>query len=263
MQEITFNEETNDEEINYIAIDLGSTNFSKFENNKPYAVNQLNQITADLVGKGVLRTEANGALGCEVTSTDGKAYVQKGVIVFGDGAKIRIKEPVEIEIIPNAIICATHDPYIGTAQIEISSVVPISDYVLLAEVDAEGVIIDRRSGCVAKTSFVADVPNTYTEMQVEHLCAGTYEEFVIDVGTAAFSYIFIGDGSWKYGTQSKKWSPYYQNGFYLAEGEETTVIMATNGVSTILNFTKEGQRLNVMMDNGVKNATYTLKIVAM
>ncbi len=268
MSEVTFNEEVTAAELNNLAVDLGMTEFSYFEDNMPYAVHKLNQITADLVSAGVLRTGANKELGCEVEALNGKAYVQAGVIVFESGAKIRITEPVEIEIIPGTIIYAFYDTTTGKASIETSETTPAGDYVLLAEVDTEGVLADRRSSCVSNVVLPADTPNTYREITAVFEYNSHPSEIDIDVGTSAFSYIFIKNGAKRYhssGSPSYRWGPVLANAYHLIEGEEVIGYMGPyqNDADESLYITKQGQHLHVRVNGGTKGYIYTLNFVIM
>ncbi len=260
MSEITYNEEVTAEALNNIAVDLGSATFKYFEDNKPYAVEELNQITADLVSSGVLRTGENGALGCEVVLSNGKAYVQEGVIVFESGAKIRITEPVGIDIVPGTVIYVFYDSTTGKASLAASETTPSGDYVLLAQVDADGVIADRRSSCVSKAITAADAQNVYKEF-TRDIIEG--ENVEIDIENGNFSYICL-----KYviewsedGQHSWIREPYGANMKSLKEGESADFVAATDQ-SIRMVVTREGMRLKIyttrIRNRGVHIATFMI-----
>ncbi len=149
------------EDLNNIAVDLGDTTFSAFSDEK-FGVDKLNEITADIVGKGVLNIGSK----CEVIVNEGAVYIQPGVIVFESGAKIRITEPLEVPSEASVYIYAYNDTVTGKASIQTSSGYPSSgDYVMLAR-HAGGTITDLRQYSVAKTTLSADVENTIVEQEV-------------------------------------------------------------------------------------------------
>lgn len=264
MTEAAFNEEVTAEMLNNIGKDLGLAEFSYFENDMPYAVHLLNKITSDLVGSGVLRTEKNGGLGCEVIEQEGRAYVQAGVIVFDSGAKIRITEPVGLDLLPDSTIFAVYDANLGTARIETASEVPSTgDCVLLAKTDESGNISDKRSACVAKAVMTADPQNVYYEFEESCLTEASEAEFEVDVGTGAFSYVYV-LGAVSYGDSLV---PMGDNAAELSEDEEAEFSMGrsrSDYVHMRLYFKKEGQRLNVRIyRSGAKGQAHTIKFLVM
>ena len=140
------------EDLNNIAVDLGDATFSAFSNSK-FGVDKLNEITADLVDKGVLTTGDK----CEPVVSNGKVYIKSGVIVFGSGAKIKITEPVEITAILGGYIYGYNDTLTGKASIVCNTETPtIGDFVMLAQIDNSGNVIDKRTLCEAKALKNAD-----------------------------------------------------------------------------------------------------------
>ncbi|MBQ7974217.1 MAG: hypothetical protein IJ300_00800 [Clostridia bacterium] len=244
-------------DLNEIAIDLGYTNFSAFSAEK-FGVDELNQITADLVSSGVLRTGANGALGCEVIVSEGEAEVQTGVIVFESGAKIRITEPVGIELVAGTYIYAIYDATIGRASLEVSETAPEGDYVMLAQVDADSVIADRRSACVAKVTLSADTPNTYrTAAAVLEDVSDDYSNDVYvnnkitaDMGTNAYSYIrFLGVRRYVNG-EMYMWTPEEPLICLSEEGVRHSISVKVPGLNYV-RFTRSSQYQEVEVSGGV------------
>lgn len=263
MAEITYNEEVTAESLNNLAVDLGDTTFKYFENNKPYAVEELNQITSDLVSSGVLRTGENGALGCEAVLANNKIYVQAGVIVFESGAKIRITEPVEIGLVAGTFIYALYDSTTGRASIEVSESTPSGDYVLLAQVNADGVITDRRCCCVSKAITAADAKNVYKEFEVV-IEAGT-EYAYVDMGSNSFSYVFL-KGVKRITISSDTENTYVASGNnakLLEEGNEIDMWIAYEEMdgTAHVNFKQEGQRLGVAVWDYPGDYVYNKSVV--
>ncbi len=140
------------EDLNNIAVDLGDTTFSAFSEEK-FGVDKLNEITADLVSKGILTTGDR----CEPVVSGGKVYIKSGVIVFGSGAKIKITEPVEVGAAAGDYIYAYNDVLTGKASIMASTDKPTAgDYVMLAQLDSTGTLTDKRTLSVAKALSAVD-----------------------------------------------------------------------------------------------------------
>lgn len=259
MSEITYNEEVTAEALNNIGVDLGLTEFSVFENNMPYAVHQLNQITSDLVSPGVLRAGEDGALGCEVIASEGIAYVQPGVIVFASGAKIRINEPKGVELIPGTYIYATADSITGAAGLEVSTAEPTGDYVMLAAVDAEGTLADRRSASVARVMLTADAQNVYREYTttVPENYSGT-KSVELNVGTNAFLYVAILGGK----SSKNELVAYGNNMVKLEDSETVSKHMGRNEGEALytIHIKREGQILTIDQHKGT-DLTINLMIV--
>ena len=259
------------EDINNIAVDLGYTDFSAFDTEK-FGVDKLNQITADIVSSGVLRTGENGALGCNVIAADGKAYVQPGVIVFESGAKVRITESFGIDIISGTVIYAFNDSTTGKASIAASEVLPAGDCVLLAEVNGESIVEDRRSGCVARVVLTADTPNVYREVSVtlENIkkIDGSLanNEITVDIGTNAYSYIMLVEVKRVSGTSTNTYTPMYNNAFLSEDGAENRISAqsGSKSQSVIFERSKQYQTITLPMTAGVEpSGTYTVNFIVM
>ena len=130
------NEPVTQSDLNNIAVDLGDAEFSAFNSNK-FGVDKLNAITADLVTSGVLRTLDM----CKPTLTNGNVNIAKGVIVFSDGAKLRITSPVNITAVANAYVAAKYDSANGTC-----SIVSVAEIPNKAEVDYMKLTVLGRHG---------------------------------------------------------------------------------------------------------------------
>lgn len=174
MAEIRDNAVITVDDLNNIAVDLGDTTFSAFSGEK-FGVDKLNEITADLVGKGIL----NIGNKCMPVLDGGVVYIQTGVIVFESGAKIRITLPVMVAAAIGDYIYAFNDVTTGRASIQTSAGYPTSgDYVMLAQRNAGASVTDLRQYSVAKTTLSADVENNIVEQEVVNTVSGggyTYE----------------------------------------------------------------------------------------
>ena len=256
------------EDLNNVAVDLGHADFSAFDTEK-FGVDKLNQITSDLVSSGVLRTGENGALGCEVIVSGDKAYVQAGVIVFTSGAKIRITNPVGIDLIPGTYIYALNDSATGKVSLVATETEPDGDYVLLAEVNSYGVIADKRSSCVAKVSMTADIQNVYREVTVSVSQNGGSEvEFEVDMGSSAFSCIYVISAERKWIDSVQRYIPKLANAALLTDNmEEYAFYMGKDQndyTQASYYVRKVGQRLLVrLVATGTPSAKHTLNFILM
>ena len=94
-----YNQTVTAEDLNSSAINLGVADYSHFPETPPQsAVSALNQITADLVSKGVLFSLNK----CNVTVSNNVATVNTGIIVFDSGAKKRITTAQTINLLSNS-----------------------------------------------------------------------------------------------------------------------------------------------------------------
>lgn len=148
-ESVMYNQEVTADMLNDIAIDLGATSFSKFADGEPYAVNELNEITSALVGKGVLLTGER----CRVTYNDGMICVADGVIVFENGAKIKLFEPQTFTALDGtSYVYALNDTTNNIAKLVCSAEEPdgSADHVMLAKVEGD-MVTGLRNTCKLKT----------------------------------------------------------------------------------------------------------------
>lgn len=154
------NEPVTQSDLNNIAVDLGDAEFSAFNSNK-FGVDKLNAITADLVTSGVLRTLDM----CKPTLTNGNVNIAKGVIVFSDGAKLRITSPVNITAVANAYVAARYDSTNGTCSLVSVAEIPTEtgvEYMKLAQVNADcTAVTDLRTMAAVKTLSAATENNIF------------------------------------------------------------------------------------------------------
>lgn len=142
------------DDLNNIAIDLGATTFSNFKDSKSYAITEINNITKDLVTKGILRTASD----CKCTiSEDNAVTVGSGVAVFSDGCKFRLEDPLTVQL-SNAdltYIFFEHNNELDSVSLVADTKMSEKDCVLLATVE-NGIITDKRSYAVAKVNLNAE-----------------------------------------------------------------------------------------------------------
>ncbi len=193
---VMYNEEVTAETLNNIAIDLGATTFSYFSDDSTYAVDELNRITADLIGKGVLLTGNK----CRVEFHDGTIHVLDGVIVFENGAKIRVTENKSFEALPGtSYIYALNDVLNNTASLICSDTAPdeTSDHVKLAEV-TDGEVTQYYAVSASKVQLPC--ANNYQEINDEFTFRAFFSNsFVLrhSINTEIDTYNFIYCEGWQ------------------------------------------------------------------
>lgn len=164
-------------DLNNIAVDLGDAEFSHFPETAPQsAVSALNSITADLVTAGIIYDD--NACNVSLSSDETKVYVGKGIIVFSNGAKIRITEQQTFDISfintgDTYKLYASYNEDANIAALNISETYPVSgEYVKIAEIKKIGgigvSITQNRTFCTPKalnfvTSYKAyDINKSFT-----------------------------------------------------------------------------------------------------
>lgn len=148
---IYYNQEVTADTLNEIAVDLGATSFNGFGVNK-FGADELNKITAELVGRGVL---LSGDM-CRPTIMGEELYISKGIIVFSNGAKKTLTEAVKVPLTANTCIYALNDVAAGVCSIVTATDFPSAgDYVKLAAVDSLLNVTDEREISKAKVCLLA------------------------------------------------------------------------------------------------------------
>lgn len=154
-QGIYYNQEVTAEMLNGIAADLGHTSFNGFGTDK-FGADALNNITKDLVGAGVLLVGNK----CRVVKdSDGNIILQDGIIVFENGAKMEIAEPITIDADNGTVIYALNDTTEGKCTIEVAESYPTEgDFAKLCTVGSDGTLNDNRT--IAKAKMELNAGNT-------------------------------------------------------------------------------------------------------
>ena len=163
------NEAVTTADLNNIAVDLGDAEFSAFSAQK-FGVDKLNAITADLVTSGVLRS---GDM-CKPILSGGAVSIQTGVIVFADGAKLRVTAVQNITAVAGNYIAARYDSANGTCKLVSVESIPDEpgvQYMVLAKVSADGTAItDLRTMAKSKSaSYEQSTENVFFEIAVNEI----------------------------------------------------------------------------------------------
>lgn len=176
--------------LNNIAVDLGADEFSKFGKNgeDKFGVDELNGITQALVTKGILQT----GNGCKAVKSGESINIQDGIIVFESGAKKKIEEAVTLEMMNNAYIYALNNTAQNQIQLIVSQTQPTEgDYVMIAQTDADGELIDKRVFAVGKYA-PAEVNFKVTKTVQVNLDSSAPEQYV-ECGFGGFTYFIYHD----------------------------------------------------------------------
>ena len=159
MDSILDNQKVTADILNSISVDLGGDDL-KFSATEKFGADKLNSITGDLTGPGIL---FSGSC-CNVTVSEGKIYVQDGIIVFDSGAKKTISSSVEVGNISatKQYIYAYNNTSANIIQLIAAEEAPsVGDYVMLAEVTGT-TIIDRRTVSFSKVGKGSAVIEKHT-----------------------------------------------------------------------------------------------------
>ena len=125
-----------------------------FKNNELYSAEDVNSIRASIISAGVLGA-ASSAM--HVTVSDNIVFVSAGTAVFADGSSLTVDEcGVELEYTAGVInyVYLFNDTLLNKNTVNISTTAPVGDYVMLAEINANGLAIDKRTYSAAKYSLL-------------------------------------------------------------------------------------------------------------
>lgn len=147
--------------LNNVAVDLGNAQFDHFSDSVPYAVDQLNTITGDLVSAGVLNILNN----CAVTVSANGININTGVAVFGDGAKIRITEPLTLPYSAGELFFYKN-PTTKEVTAEVGTL-PQDNYIWIATVQNETTFVDRRTFSKAKVTMPSEGNSFLKTLEVD------------------------------------------------------------------------------------------------
>ena len=164
---IYYNADVTAADLNELATDLGSTDFSVFKDNETFGADKLNEITAHLVSKGILNRDDR----CKPVIVEDKVNILSGIIVFNNGAKKVIKDVVSVDKVNNTYIYALNDTAAGTCKLVVSENDPETDenvtsldYIPLARIDENGALTDKR--IFSNSRVIIPVSNQYYKKTV-------------------------------------------------------------------------------------------------
>lgn len=244
-----------------------------FKDNVVYGADDINAIRTSILTAGVIEETDTS---CKVVAEGDGVKIAGGQAVFSDGCRIAVdSEGVLKEITPGVVnyVYFLNNTLAGICEVVTETSYPEGDFVMLAEIDAEGNVSDRREFAQLKTadreryaaSFTASLPFS------DSLAAGSVIGVVelpksncslIEFNISISSNVFMQAKLFPKENNFVIWN--YANGpFYSGN------VMETYGFSKYRNFKFEvsGNKMTVILDyiseNGTGNHTLNFAGVCM
>lgn len=123
-----------------------------FKDNVVYGADDINAIRASILTKGVVEETGES---CKVEISDGTVKISKGQAIFADGCKIEVDEDgVEKEYVSGQVnyVYFYNNILAGVCEVIVTTIFPEGDYVMLAEINENGEVVDRREFAQLKTA---------------------------------------------------------------------------------------------------------------
>ncbi len=123
-----------------------------FKDNVVYGADDINAIRASILTKGVVEETGES---CKVEISDGTVKISKGQAIFADGCKIEVDEDgVEKEYVSGQVnyVYFYNNILAGVCEVIVTTIFPEGDYVMLAEINENGEVVDRREFTQLKTA---------------------------------------------------------------------------------------------------------------
>lgn len=192
----TDNSEYVAEDLNSLVSSLVSSGVADgFEDGKPYNASMLNSIVSSVYSAGVVPSSVSTL---QVTKTsDGVISIAPGLAFFADGSTIKITsaETLSYEAGSKNYVYLKQDL---TAQNRnypaCTTSAPTGDFVLLAEISAQGEITDKRiyaKGKVPGYQSNANVSLAVSRNIYFEKGSSTPQSFTVDLGTNNYSRVFV------------------------------------------------------------------------
>ena len=125
-----------------------------FKDDVVYGADDINAIRASILTKGVIEESQSS---CKVTAEEGIFKISKGQAVFNDGCRIEVDdEGVSVDVTAGIknYIYFYNNTLAGVCEVKSGTIFPSGDYVLLAEIDENGTVSDKREFAQLKTADV-------------------------------------------------------------------------------------------------------------
>ena len=116
-----------------------------FKNNVIYGAEDINGIRATMLTKGVIEDTVDS---CKAVISEGKVAVSEGQAVFTDGTRIKIdSEGVELDYVVGSknYVFFLNNSLAEICEVKVGLSLPEDDYILIAEIDSEGILTDKRN----------------------------------------------------------------------------------------------------------------------
>lgn len=123
-----------------------------FKDNVVYGAEDINGIRASVLTKGVVEESATS---CMAEINEGLVKICEGQAIFSDGSRIKIdSDGVELEFAAGIVnyVFLLNNTLAGICEVKVQDSLPNDDYILIAEIDAEGNLSDKRRFAQLKTA---------------------------------------------------------------------------------------------------------------
>ncbi len=135
-------------------------------------VEALDEMTSEITSEGVGRYD-----GLKVTKTDTGIKIGQGVGFFKSGVCVEVDvEGAELEIVSDVAVYIyfIHETEFNRVRLAVSELPPEGDVLVLAQLLANGNIIDMR--VLAQSKIVQPTANFYYDLEITHSRFGEYED---------------------------------------------------------------------------------------
>ncbi len=222
------------EDINEITKNLVGSGVAPFPTKESYLLSELNYLTEALVESG---TSLNG---CKCSISGNVITVDTGIMYFDSGVRLTVddeKYSLSVPINTAGYIFGYYSPAEQLAGINFATELPrTGEYVLLAELSADGKITDRRT--IARSKIASLGANVTVDTQFNMLeepivlSKDIYDRYTIivaeltDVDLSKFNYAFI---KWEYVSTNE----YYQAGIFDLKTGQFFLVLYKNDTGAI------------------------------
>lgn len=187
MTDFYYGQEIYADNLNNIAVDLGNTSFSVFKNEKPYAVEQLNQITSSIVGKGI--TTNGNKLSVDISEDKNTIIINTGIGIFSSGKKFRLTAPLSIPFQAGELFIE-NDEAVNKVSVKIGVLSSENDNIHLATIAEDGRLTDMRAYAKANVDLPSE-SNSYSKNISIDTVNSRAEEVYVNLSITDVSKVFL------------------------------------------------------------------------
>ena len=151
------------EDINAIGYNLANTVYTTFADGTTYGVDELNEITAHIMNKGVLAGKGNE---CSVNAEGDMVHISDGIVFFESGAVMTIdSDGIDVNVESNTgkqYVYLFFNPDVNAAGARCTVAEPTGDFVMLATVENGSITMDRKYATLKSDVYGANEVKTVT-----------------------------------------------------------------------------------------------------